>query len=124
MPKRILVVDDLPYLREVQVLILREAGYVATALASAREALDRLPELAPDLILLDVSMPGMDGRQFLCHLRQTPRWTRVPVILTTGKTAEELAEDTGCAVLAKPFTETALLECVRRALEEASATGR
>lgn len=118
MPKRILVVDDLPYLREVQVLLLTEAGYAATALANAREALERLPELAPDLILLDVSMPGMDGRQFLARLRQTPEWARLPVILTTGRAAEEVARDTACPVLAKPFTEAALLDQVRALLGE------
>ena len=118
MPKRILVVDDLPYLREVQALLLNEAGYVATALGNASEALARLPEISPDLILLDVALPGMDGRQFLEHLRATPRWQRVPVILTTGKTIDEVARDTGCEVLPKPFTESALLDCVRRALGE------
>ena len=116
MPKRILVVDDLPYLREVQVLLLNEAGFTTTALGNAREALARLPELAPDLILLDVAMPGMDGRQFLSELRATPQWRDVPVILTTGRHAEEVAEDTGCEVLAKPFTESALLDLVRRVL--------
>ena len=118
MAKRILVVDDLPYLREVQTLLLDEAGYVTTALGNASEALARLPELSPDLILLDVAMPGMDGRQFLEHLRATPRWQAVPVILTTGKLVDDVASDTGCEVLAKPFTESALLACVRRALGE------
>ena len=116
MAKRILVVDDLPYLREVQVLLLNEAGYITTALGDAREALARLPEISPDLILLDVAMPDMDGRQFLVRLREAPEWRRVPVILTTGRAAEEVANDTGCEVLAKPFTENALLDCVRRAL--------
>jgi twitching motility two-component system response regulator PilG len=118
-PKRILVVDDLPYLREVQVLLLKEAGYTATAIGTAREALDRLPELSPDLILLDVSMPEMDGRQFLARLRAAPRWESVPVILTTGRIAEEVPRDTACAVLAKPFTESALLDHVRQIIGEA-----
>jgi CheY-like chemotaxis protein len=118
MPKRILVVDDLPYLREVQVLLLNEAGYHTTALGDAREALERLADIAPDLILLDVAMPGMDGREFLARLRERPRWQGVPVILTTGRSIEDIADDTGCEVLAKPFTESALLDLVRRVLRE------
>lgn len=116
MARRVLVIDDMPYLRDVQVLLLHDAGYAATALGSAREAFDRLGELAPDLILLDVSMPGMDGRQFLAHLRATPEWQHLPVIFTTGRAPEELVRDGTCDVLAKPFTETALLDLVRRRL--------
>jgi CheY-like chemotaxis protein len=114
--KRILVVDDMQYLRDIQVLLLKDAGYAATALGNAREALERLDDLAPDLILLDVSMPGMDGRQFLSHLRATPEWQSLPVILTTGTAAEEVARQSGCDVLPKPFTEAALLDLVRRLL--------
>ena len=94
--KRVLVVDDMPYLRDIQVLLLSEAGYSATALGDAREALERLHELAPDLILLDLSMPEMDGRQFLARLRATPRWHGLPVILTTGKAVDGLARESGC----------------------------
>lgn len=114
MSKRILVVDDMQYLRDIQVLLLTDAGYAATAIGSAREALQRLPEVAPDLILLDMSMPGMDGRQFLSRLRSTPEWQHVPVVLTTGRAAEEVARESGCDILAKPFTERALLDLVRR----------
>ncbi len=117
--KRILVVDDMQYLRDIQVLLLKDAGYLATALGSAREALDRLPELAPDLILLDVSMPGMDGRQFLARLRSTPEWQGLPVILTTGRSVEDVARENGCDVLSKPFSEVALLDRVRSLIGDA-----
>ena len=118
--KRILVVDDMPYLRDVQVLLLNDAGYVTTALGSAREALERLPDLAPDLILLDVSMPGMDGRQFLARLRADPAWQSLPVILTTGRSVEDVARENRCDVLPKPFSEAALLDLVQRLIGTAS----
>ena len=123
-PKRVLVVDDLSYMRDIQVLILKEAGYAATALATAREALDRLTELAPDLILLDLSMPGMDGRQFLHRLRALPQWKAVPVILTTGRTVEEVKGLCDCEVLPKPFSDAALLDRVRRMIGDANEHSR
>lgn len=116
--KRVLVVDDLSYMRDIQVLLLKEAGYTATALPTAREALDRLTELAPDLILLDLSMPGMDGRQFLRRLRALPQWKALPVILTTGRTADEVKMESECEVLSKPFSDAALLDRVRRLIGE------
>ena len=123
MTKRILVLDDMQYLRDVQVLLLNDAGYTTTALSNAREALDRLPELAPDLILLDVSMPGMDGRQFLARLRSTPQWQRLPVILTTGRSVDDVARENGCDVLSKPFTDIALLGHVRKLIGDAASNG-
>ena len=121
--KRILIVDDMKYLRDVQVLVLADAGYSTTALSSAREALDRLPELAPDLILLDVSMPGMDGRQFLARLRSTPQWQRLPVILTTGRAVDDMARENSCDVLTKPFTDIALLDHVRKLIGDPASVG-
>jgi CheY-like chemotaxis protein len=121
MAKRILVVDDQPYLRDVQVLLLQEAGYAATAMASGAEALARLGQERPDLILLDMSMPGMDGRQFLHHLREDQRWAHLPVILSTGHLAETLGalRQKTVDVLAKPFSDRALLETVRRLIGDA-----
>ena len=116
MPKRVLVLDDQQYLRDIQALLLQEAGYTTTALGDCAEALVRLEELRPDLIVLDMSMPGMDGRQFLYHLRRDAEWAEVPVIITTGRLAEEfetLAADS-VDVLAKPFSDATLIEHVRR----------
>jgi len=120
MAKRVLVVDDHPLLREVQVLLLREAGYAATALPGAREALDRLADLRPDLIVLDLSMPDMNGYQFLRRLRADDAWSEVRVIVATGLTTEEMDPiEHDCDVLAKPFTDVALLSSVRRLIGEA-----
>jgi CheY-like chemotaxis protein len=121
MAKRVLVVDDHPLLREVQVLLLREAGYAATALSGAREALGRLADLRPDLIVLDLSMPDMNGYQFLRRLRAEDAWSEVPVIVASGLTSEEMEPivEHDCDVLAKPFTDVALLSSVRRLIGEA-----
>ena len=118
--RKILVVDDQPYIRDIHVLLLRAAGYEATALASATEALAHMPDARPDLILLDMAMPGMTGRQFLARLRADAAWSALPVILATGLGAEGLGSlgDPSTAILAKPFTEEALLATVRRLLGE------
>ena len=113
----------MPYLRDIQVLLLNDAGYATTAVGSAREALERLSDLAPDLILLDVSMPGMDGCQFLARLRAVPEWQRLPVILTTGRSVEDVARENRCDVLPKPFSEAALLDLVERLIGSASSGG-
>lgn len=124
MSKHVLVLDDQEYLRDVQALVLQEAGYVATPLGDCAEALTLLDELRPDLIVLDMSMPRMDGRQFLYHLRQDEAWADVPVIITTGRLAEEfetLATTESLDVLAKPFSDATLIEHVRRRIGDPDA---
>src|SRR2546425_1207437 len=113
--KQILVVDDQPYLRDVEVLILKGAGYAATALGTASDALARLADIRPDLILLDLSMPGMSGRQFIKRLRAHDEWQGLPVILSSGFLAEDAdaALEPGVELLPKPFSDTALLNRVR-----------
>ena len=120
MAKQILVVDDEAYLRDIQVLVLRAAGYAATALETAAEALARLADIRPDLILLDMSLPGMDGREFLRRLRASA-WRRLPVILSSGFPADDIASlaEANTAVLPKPFSDTALLTRVRSLIGEA-----
>jgi DNA-binding response OmpR family regulator len=113
MAKHILVIEDMKYLREIQVLLLAEAGYTATGFEDAGEALARLPDLAPDLIVLDLGLPGMDGRQFLARLRATAAWARLPVLISTGRRPDDLAFGEHLDLLSKPFTDESLLTRVR-----------
>jgi len=119
--KQILVVDDQPYLRDVAVLVLGAAGYAAVALETAAEALARLADIRPDLILLDLSMPGMNGQQFLARLRARAPWKHLPVILSSGLAEDDVAPlvapDT--EILSKPFSDIALISRVRRLIGEA-----
>ena len=121
MAKQILVVDDEAYLRDIQVLVLSAAGYAATALETAVEALARLADIRPDLILLDMSLPGMDGREFLRRLRASAPWRLLPVILASGFPADDIAvlAEAHTAVLSKPFSDIALLTRVRSLIGEA-----
>ncbi len=115
------MVDDEAYLRDVHVLVLNAAGYGALALATATEALERLADIRPDLILLDISLPGMDGRQFLRWLRATTPWWHLPVIVSSGFAGDDIAsfDEPDTAVLPKPFSDVALLTRVRRLIGEA-----
>jgi CheY-like chemotaxis protein len=82
----ILVVDDLAAVRERVAASLRLAGYRTECAAGGLQALQAVSRETPDLILLDVSMPVMDGMECLAVLRASPVTSRIPVILLTGET--------------------------------------
>jgi len=84
MRTRVLVLDDQEYLREIMATILADAGYPATPVASAGEALRLLDELQPDLLVLDVLLPTVGGLEFLEQLRATPVWATLPVVAMKG----------------------------------------
>ncbi len=81
---QVLVVEDRKSVCDLWVDGLEEAGYAAVGVASGAEALTRLPALNPQLILLDIRMPDMDGIQFLARLRANPLWTHIPVMIISG----------------------------------------
>jgi CheY-like chemotaxis protein len=80
----VLVVDDMAVIREPVAAALRGAGYEVVCAAEGREALARARERVPDAILLDLSMPGVDGMTVLRALRASPDTARTPVLLLTA----------------------------------------
>ncbi|MCO4745717.1 MAG: response regulator [Proteobacteria bacterium] len=83
-PCPVLVVEDEPDIRDVLARsLIRENWAVATA-ANGREALERVAENLPELILLDLMMPEMDGFQFIVELRKNPLWRNIPVVVLTA----------------------------------------
>jgi CheY-like chemotaxis protein len=110
--KRILLVDDDPDIRDVATLALRTTGgYTVEPCSSAREAVERSPSFRPDLIVLDVWMPGTDGLAALKALREIEATAETPVVFMTGVQFEELERyrELGClGVISKPFNPTAL----------------
>lgn len=124
---RVLVADDEPEVRDVLRRILEREGYAVLEANDGHHAL-RATELdAPDVMLIDLAMPGMDGIQVLRELRM--RRTRLPVIAYSGAPANDVtlgaAMELGAvAVLGKPFEREALLDAVSEAIRsKASASG-
>jgi CheY-like chemotaxis protein len=118
---RILYVDDEADIREVAQLALEfEPGFEVRSCASGAEALEVAPGWRPDLILLDVMMPVMDGPAVLARLRQLPETAAVPVVFITARTQQqEVAQLRALGaegVIAKPFDPMALAGQVREYL--------
>jgi len=121
MPKpldRILLVDDEPDIRTVAQLALTAlGGFSVECCASGAEALDKAREAQPDLILLDVMMPGMDGPATLARLRAEPATLGIPVVFVTARVQpqEVLAYKAlgAIAVVAKPFDPMTLPQLLR-----------
>ena len=82
-PKRILVIDDEQSSRDILRIQLQAADIEVMEAATGHEALQRMPELSPDVILLDVMMPDMDGYEVCTRLKQSPMHRHIPVILLT-----------------------------------------
>ncbi len=121
--KTILVVDDDPDIRRVAALSLeRIGGFRVTLAESGEEGLASALAEPPDLVLLDVSMPGTDGPATLASLRSHAATERVPVVFfTAGANEEEVARLRALgalAVLGKPFDVMALPERIRGILGE------
>jgi len=83
--KKILVVDDMAICREPIAEALRGRGYDVVCAASGEEALCKLRDQQPDIVLLDMAMPGLDGLAVLRTIRRNPEWRSLPVIMLTDK---------------------------------------
>jgi DNA-binding response OmpR family regulator len=124
---RVLVVDDEPMVRETLNQVLSNEGYVVDLAVDGETALERVHATRPDVILLDLMMPGMNGRQFLQALRDEPAYASVPVMIMTAVHGLEISGTLGVSeVVEKPFNLEELLNkvalAVYRARESAATT--
>jgi two-component system, OmpR family, KDP operon response regulator KdpE len=117
----ILVVDDEPQIRRVLRTTLTSSGYAITEARSGEEALEKIREARPDLILLDVNMPGIGGLEICREIRES---SDVPIIMLTVRSAERdkvRALDAGADdYVVKPFGMEELLARIRAALRRTS----
>ena len=125
--QRILCVEDEPDIRTVAELALAGiGGFTIHSCGSGQEALAAVHEFAPDLVLLDVMLPGMDGVETLAALRSDPRTQRLPVVFMTARTqpaeVEHYRSLGALDVITKPFDPLTLADQVRVIWERAHGT--
>jgi CheY-like chemotaxis protein len=116
MQSYVLVIDDDAAVREFVTGLLGDEGYPVRNAADAYQAMDEVSSAAPDLLIVDLMMPGVNGAEFLTRLRRDGRWVDLPVILISAHPRlREIAEDLHVQVaLAKPFDIGQLLDSVGR----------
>lgn len=122
--QRVLVVDDDPDIREYFTAVLDDHGYQVAGVGDTSAALAALERFHPDVVIVDVLLPGRSGLDLLVTLRRSPRWSATPLVVVTG--VDQLLKD-DCqsylgthagvegpdAVLGKPIDPATLLAVLR-----------
>jgi CheY-like chemotaxis protein len=117
-PPRVLFADDDPILHRLLEVNFRVAGITIESVGRGDDALARVVASPPDALVLDATMPGMDGHEVFQRLRHEPGLDSLPVIFLTGRGAEEFAAYAGehVRIVTKPFDPTELVQIVREAI--------
>ena len=121
MPKKVMVIDDEPDMIFMLKSILEKNGYEVMSAGDGLTALHLLRTQAPDLFIVDLTMPGMSGWQFNMKLRQDPRFKTTPVIVLSGlieRDSKPEKFELASAYMVKPFDIFTLLEKVKELLGE------
>ncbi len=119
-PNRVLVIDDEPEITEIIMAFLSNAGYQVEIENSSIEGLARAKASKPDVILLDIMMPVMDGYEVCAQLKKDQQTAQIPVLFLTGKDAKDDAgmsfQSGGDLFIKKPFSCERLLNMVKMVL--------
>jgi CheY-like chemotaxis protein len=116
---RILIVEDHPTMREAMRIVLGAEGYTIDEASDGASALDRIRSSPPDLLFLDLNIPGTGGAEVLSTVKEDPATAgiRVIVVTATGEEGRAAAIRLGAdEYFTKPFSPTALLQTVERVL--------
>ena len=125
MAVHIYIVEDDKNIREIEMFALKNSGYAVEEFENAKSFFSRTVEKVPDLVLLDIMLPDMDGLESVKKLRSRPDTVRVPIILVTAKTTE-LDKVKGLDIgaddyLTKPFGVMELISRVKALLRRSRA---
>ncbi|MCK8115703.1 response regulator [Anaerosoma tenue] len=121
MPRSVLVVDDAAFMRMMIRDILSREGYVIYEAVNGRDAVEKYHEVHPDLVTMDITMPGMSGLEALQTIRDQDPAARVLMVSAMGqqKMIVEALEYGAMDFLVKPFQPTKVLETVKKCLQAA-----
>lgn len=116
MKKKILVIDDDLNIRDYLVSLFTDNGYDAYLAGDVKEGIKEAAKIKPDLITLDIEMPGEWGPRFYRQLSQDPELKNIPVIVISGLSGHQYAVVKAVASLTKPFDREELLKIVKDTL--------
>ena len=122
MQKKILIVEDEESLLKLESILLTTKGYLVQGVTSGIAALEAIDEEMPDLVLLDVMLPKMDGFEVCSRIKQNPATKHIPVILLTAKkTPEDISrgKDVGAdEYITKPFKSAMVMETIAKLVQD------
>jgi two-component system response regulator MprA len=113
---KVMIVDDEPAICDMLATVLTDEGHEAVAVNSGLEALDRVARERPDVFLIDVMMPGMDGRTLVTRLQALPDVEPTPIIMMSAAVRAFRPQPGVVEFLPKPFDLDQVLASLERAL--------
>ena len=120
MARRILIADDALSSRELLRTILEGAGYQVMEAVDGQQAVEKAPEFAPHLVILDLQMPKLDGYSIAVALRKLPGFAEIPIVALAAAlpevSPEQMTEAGFTQCLVKPLSPARLRECVAQLL--------
>jgi DNA-binding response OmpR family regulator len=122
MSKTILIVDDEAYIVTSLEYVMQSAGFEVAVAYDGEEALEKVAEIVPDLVILDLMMPKLDGFEVCEKIRQNPLWKGVRIIILTAK-GRDIERKKGMSLgaddyMTKPFSTRDILDRVKELLAE------
>ena len=122
MTQKILIVDDEPNIVVPLQFLMERNGYETVVAQSGEEALEAISKEKPDLVLLDIMLPGIDGFEVCEIVKLNPEWKHIKIIFLTAKGRDvDIAKGMVLGAdeyIAKPFSNKQIVESIKRLLEE------
>lgn len=123
--RTILVIEDFSDTRQLMMVLLRKNGYNVLEAEDGLEGVSKATEGSPDLILMDLALPKMDGVEAARRIHDTPKLSHIPIIALSAyltPDVERAVFNAGCVeMFAKPFDSASLLECIEVTLANFSS---